>query len=201
MDTFYLPLYKLFFMEWIKQIANDTFEPEIIIASQKKIVKYNLLNYIGYIKIWDDNIVEEEIIDLNSNHHFYLHYHIKNLNQCINFYNDFQNTLLQFIDNKKIKVALCCTVGLSSQRFAIRLAKIVSLEKLNIEFVSSSLNDVINNHGDYNLLLIAPQIAHLHAKIIKTTNGKIPIYCIDSNDYAMNHYHRILIQIKAILKG
>lgn len=203
MDQFYQNIYSDLFYYWVIGKKADFHQHHILMSKvdngdSARIIRFDLTNATAYLKIWKEDLVEEEIIDENGEHLFYLHYHINDIRQCRYLFYEFYKVILHHNNQIKIKVALCCSGGLSTSLFSIKLAELVDLEKLNYDLVAISIYHLRYQLNDFDAILLAPQIAYLEPAILKATDRKIPIFCIEPIDFATNNYHRVLTQLNQL---
>lgn len=202
MDTFYTQLYQDIFYQWVLQQKPEFDRHHISIEikedENKKIIYFHLVNAFGIIKIWHHSIVEEEIQDLEKEPIFYLHFSISNIKQCVYLFNEFFKALLQYHHQTTIKIALCCSGGLSTSLFSTKLAELVKIEKLNYTFDAIGFYRLARQYDQYDAILLAPQIAYLEPTALMVTHHSVPIYCIEPIDFATNNYHRILTQLNQL---
>lgn len=70
------------------------------------------------------------------------------------------------LSNKPItKVLLSCTGGLTTGFFAQRINKVVQLLDLNLKVDAIGYNQLYEVGNKYDIILLAPQISYLHAKV------------------------------------
>lgn len=203
MDEFYQKIFCDFFYHWIINRKKDFLKHHIQVnisspASNLRVIEFIIPHGYGKIIIWNDGIIEEEIFNEKEEHLFYLHFYMTSLKQATYLFNEFVKVLLHYNSEKKFKIALCCTGGLSTSLFSIRLAKLVEAEKLNYDFEALSVIHLKKVYQNFDAILLAPQISYLEPKIIELTKKNIPIFCIEAIDYATNNYHRVLMQLNQL---
>lgn len=203
MDQFYQNIYSELFYYWILGKESDFKQHHIHMSKvdngdSARIIRFDLTNATAFIKLWTDEIVEEEILDQKGEHLFYLHYHINDIRQCRYLFYEFYKVMLHHNNQIKIRVALCCSGGLSTSLFSVKLSELVELEKLNYEFTAISIYHLQHRLYNFDAILLAPQIAYLEPAILKATKREIPIFCIEPIDFATNNYHRVLTQLKQL---
>ena len=128
MDQFYQDVCSDLFYYWVIGKKNEFDKHHINISEELgenniRIIRFELVNATAYLKIWIDNIVEEEIVDTHGEHLFYLHYHINDIRQCRYLFYEFYKVILHHNNQTKINVALCCSGGLSTSLFSIKLSR------------------------------------------------------------------------------
>lgn len=199
MDEFYNELYGDLIFEWIKTLC---FKFQLSNCSQKNEETYkkasiNKENYYGSVTLWlDEHIIEEEIKDQDHHTVFYLHYHIVSLKQCYSFINDFFRAFINFLELSHIKVLLCCSGGLSTSLFSYHLQEVAESYHFPITFSAVGVNQLKEVLEDYDIILLAPQIAYMRSTIAQyKTNEKQKIMCISPNDFATQNYHQLVLEI------
>ncbi len=203
-DTFYQNVNKDLFLKWI-MMNNPTYIKDGIsccITKQDEyvtVITFRTELLCGTISIWAQNIIEEKITDRNNNEIFYLHHIITSLTVCCQLFHEFYQSFLKYNHPSHIKVALCCTGGLSTSIFVEQMKEICELEKIDIQLDSLSYNEIPTKYPHYQALYLAPQIAYKEPQIIQDTKHSIDIYCIDTLDFATKNYHEIIKTIQSHL--
>lgn len=197
-DEFYLEVYREIFFRWIivnaKQYQKDQITCYVTVQNDKtKTICFETHKVKGTMTIWFNNIVEEEIIRPSDQKLlFYLHFTIMNLSQCCHLFNEFYQTIVKHTQQKELKIALCCTGGLSTSVFIEEMQQVCELENIHFQLVSLSLNQLYQNYQEYDALYLAPQIAHMEPEILALTKHQIPLYCIDATLFATKNYRGII---------
>jgi len=68
--------------------------------------------------------------------------------------------------------------------FASRLQELVDLKRYNIQLDSTAYCYLNESYDAYDLILMAPQVAHQAAYLLQKINKKIPVKNINPTEYA-----------------
>ena len=196
-QEFYRSLYPILFYQWIS-LNHSTYKSHQVSFettfsdSNTRILTFQMKEVIGKVMIWENGIVEEEIQRNSGEQVFYLHYSIVELSYACELFQEFYNILIHHNYQKIKQIAICCTGGLSGAVFAEEIQEACKMGNLPISILSLSLEEL--KKCEFDVLYLAPQIAHLHAKLLNQFHK--PIYCIDPTDCATKNFHAILQTIK-----
>lgn len=202
-QEFYQSLYPILFYQWIS-LNYTTYQNDHVLFEKShsdqhsRILTFQTEKAFGKIIIWENCIVEEEIQNHHGEQLFYLHFQITDLSQACHLFQEFYKTLKQHNQQKDIKIAICCTGGLSTAIFADEIQEACQMSHLPISVSSLALDELKHNHHQYDMIYLAPQLAYLQPKLLN--EFKKPIYCIDATDFATKNFHAILKTIKKDLK-
>lgn len=202
LDEFYLPLYHDFFLKWIilnkESYQKDTIQCQIEENNDRfQSISFEMSHVKGLVTVWYNNIVEEELYRKENNDLlFYLHYTIVELSQCCHLFNEFYQTMIKHNNQKPIKIAMCCSGGLSTSIFVDQMKEVCELENIPFEFYSLSIEQIYKEYQHYQALYLAPQIAYYEPNLLAHTKRQIPIHCIDPTDFATKDYRKIIKTIQ-----
>lgn len=197
-NEFYLDVYNQLFFKWIlaqqKQYQTDQIHCFVETENLKyKLISFETTKVKGKITIWYNHIIEEEILRHSDEKLvFYLHFTLTDLAQCCHLFQEFYQTMIRYTQQKELKIALCCTGGLSTSVFIEEMQQVCELENIHFQLVSLSLDQLYQDYQDYDALYLAPQIAHLEPDILAHTKHLIPIYRIDATMFATKNYRAII---------
>ncbi len=197
MDECYYPQYKDYLYIWIMGKQNQYKKDHIEKFTWGKTAKYKYFDFYvhqihGRVKLWFNNIVEEEIYNEDNENLFYLHFQIANLLQCSTLFEEFYKVLLNYVEKPTIKVILCCSGGLTTSLFSIRLQELSDLHGYSIKFDAQGIQMLSNVYKDYDAVFLAPQIAYKVPSTIKTVKNKIPVEALNTADFATNNFSNVL---------
>jgi len=141
----------------------------------------------GTITFWEDNcIIEEQLFSKYDDQSiFYLHYEVNDIGQCRHLFIEFYKCLIKKRGDNRFRVLISCTTGITSCIFASRLQKVADSLQVNLRVDATGYDMIENVYTTYDLLLLAPQIAHKKVEILKMTNSQIQIHRINAGDYGM----------------
>lgn len=197
LEEFYRELYHDVFLKWVLLNSQDYLKDQVICKTEEKNdqfykILFDMNKICGYVTVWYNNIIEEEIYNKETNDMlFYLHYTIVDLSQAKSLFQEFYSTLLKHNHKKIIRIGLCSTGGLSTTVFADEMKEVCQKDDTHFELTALTLEEIDLYYKDYNALYLAPQIAYLQPELIISTNHLIPIHCIDPTDFATKNYQAI----------
>lgn len=201
-EKFYLSVFPQLFYKWILLNFNIFKEDGVECSLSEddtdyKAVYFKMSNVEGSVTIWNIGIVEEKIYLIEDKSIlFYLHYKINHLSQCQSLFEEFYQALLENNKQTPLKIALCCSGGLSTAVFVEYIKEAADYQNLSIYFASLSVNDIKEKYKNFDALYLAPQISYLQPSIIETTNQSIPVHRINPTDFATKNYQSIINTIK-----
>lgn len=208
MDEFYLSLTKEFFYQWLV-LNEDKYKNhhvQILVTPdfKSRVVYFESDDKFGRVIIWDNNIIEEQLFNKKDGASvFYLHFEIDNIGQCHYLFNEFYQCLIKKSSGRRFKVLVCCSGGFTSSLFAAKLQELVEIKSYNIKVESVAYAYLPNQLKDYDMVFLAPQVAHQASKLKKAIEKDIPVRRINPTEYATLSldytFHQMCDQ--AIVKG
>lgn len=205
LEEFYQDVYPKIIYKWVlsnyqKYLKNSaTLSIETTPDNDYTII-FHMKHVQGRISIWSMHIIEEEIINLDTQEQlFYLHYSIANLNQCHHLCIEFYHSLNKYNHTFSCFIGLCCTGGLSTAVFVEQMKEICQLENIQFTLESLSLDQIPQSYEKYEALYLAPQIAYLEPQIMQMTHNQVHIYRLNPSDFATKNYHSIIKTIQSNL--
>lgn len=158
---------------------------EITIEDHDSQIIFHYYNQTGIVDFWFDlNICEQRVYDENNNIVFYLHYEYIDFEQAFNLFTDFITQLLEHKEKDK-KIVVCCSSGVTSSSFALKLQDLANYLHLPYRFYSKPIYLLREEMKNYDLVLLAPQIQYLYDVVVKYENVKT--ICIRTRTYATNN--------------
>lgn len=133
------------------------------------------ISEINFYQIEND----EEVVELRNTDKktdttkFFLHFQPVSEEHCRELFNEMISSLLSLKDQQTTRVLLFCTAGLTTSFFAEKLNDISKLLEMNYEFHAVSVNDVYACAKDYDVILIAPQVAYAETNLKKRIPDKL----------------------------
>ena len=82
-------------------------------------------------------------------------------------------TIKQLTNKPALKVLLCCTGGLTTGYFADRINQITKLLNIDVQVSAVSYNNLYKASEDYDMIMLAPQISYMYAKVCEILKNKI----------------------------
>lgn len=165
MDEYLQDINTLFFKKWICIQKNETYKINLNQKNKDIIyietecglgeITFNLLNIIE-LKV--TNKITEEI-------DFYLHFQMKTMKHALELFNEMIESIISLSDRSITKVLLTCTGGLTTGFFADKINKVVQLLGLDLKVEAIGYNQLFQVGNQYDVILLAPQISYLYAKV------------------------------------
>lgn len=104
---------------------------------------------------------------------FFLHFELSDLGHAKELFREMVNALLNIKDDQTKKILLCCTSGLTTNFFAAKLNETAQLLSTDYHFDAVAADDVYKEAENYDVILLAPQIAYLSDKMSSILVDKI----------------------------
>lgn len=96
-----------------------------------------------------------------------------------------------------IRIVLACAGGFSTSMLMAAMEKAAKLQRIEMDIEAIAEAD-IENHMGFDILLLAPQIAHREEELKEELD--VPVCLIDSYDYGTMNGMNVLNQALATLK-
>lgn len=170
MDEFLRQINFEIYKIWIKyQLYNDTFdniqenndiETEFIFQSKKCSSK---------IRFNKNEIIELIVMnDIKNTVEFYLHFQMNNMKHAKSIFYEMMRCMRNNDEEPTIKVLLCCSSGLTTSYFVMKLEEAIQNAHLDIKILATSYEKIFKIVNDYDMLLLAPQISYKKSEAKKS---------------------------------
>lgn len=189
MDAFYHSLTKDLFYRWI--VLNEEnykiHHVQILVTTdfKSRVIYFESEDKFGRVIVWDNDLIEEQLFrKKDGSSAFYLHFEIDNIGQCRYLFNEFFQCLIKKSSSRRFKVLVCCSGGFTSSLFAAKLQELVEIKSYNIRVESVAYSYLPERLKEYDMVFLAPQVAHQAAKVKKSVSNDIPVRRINPTEYA-----------------
>lgn len=192
------------FQNWlIKNNLDKNIEP--LVYDDRKIYSIIYKDFLGELVVWHNLIVEEIITNQKTRQQmYYLHYEISDKTETNELVENFKWRIFNinrqdFIikkDDQLRKILLCCSSGLTSSLFVMKLNDFCKEHNINYHFKAASIFDKEALNKEYDLLLMAPQVQHYTKGLANIFHQRI--LNIDPNDYGQYNCNNIIAKIQEI---
>lgn len=192
------------FQNWlIKNNLDKNIEP--LVYDDRKIYSIIYEDFLGELVVWHNLIVEEIITNQKTRQQmYYLHYEISDKTETNELVENFKWRIFNinrqdFIikkDDQLRKILLCCSSGLTSSLFVMKLNDFCKEHNVNYHFKAASIFDKEALNKEYDLLLMAPQVQHYTKGLANIFHQQI--LNIDPNDYGQYNCNNIIAKIQEI---
>lgn len=165
MDDFLQDINTLFFKKWICLQENQKYQVYISENDQNTI--YIETEYgLGELTFHPLNIIELRVTNkITQEVDFYLHFQMKTMKHALELFNEMIESIMNLSNKPITKVLLSCTGGLTTSFFAQRLNEVIQLLGLDLKVDAIGYNQLFQVGINYDIILLAPQISYLHAKV------------------------------------
>ena len=165
MDEFLRDIHTMLFKQWI--LIQDQSQCQIYLDDKNENIIDIKTNYSFSQVIFNPlNIIELSVTNtMTQNIEFYLHFQMKTMKHATELFNEMMNNILQLVDKPKIKILLSCSGGLTTSYFASKLNEAAQILDYHYEVRAIGYTDLFNVGNEYDVILLAPQISFMHAKV------------------------------------
>lgn len=173
MDEFLRDIHTMIFKQWI--LMQDQSQCHIYLDKHNNHIIGIKTNYSFSQVIFNPlNIIELSVTNTtNQNIEFYLHFQMKTMKHATELFNEMMNNILQLVEKPKIKILLSCSGGLTTSYFASKLNEAAQILDYHYEVKAIGYTDLFNIGNEYDVILLAPQISFMHAKVQEILKEKI----------------------------
>lgn len=171
MDEFLNDIYTTVYKQWI--IGHNSQNYTLTQVDEDTI--YIDTDYChGEVSFFNNNIIALSVTNLtNDNTEFFLHFQMQSINHAVELFNEMIDVVKKLVKKPQRKVLLSCTSGLTTTYFAGQLNEAVNILNLDYSFDATPYADLYDKGRDYDIILLAPQIAYLQPKVQEVLRDKI----------------------------
>lgn len=173
MDEFLKDINTLIFKEWIineKEKNYDVYiegiEENIIVIKNKYSYSQVIFNRMNIIELCVTNLLTNEL-------EFYLHFQMTTIKHAIELFREMLESIRNISKKTKIKVLLSCSGGLTTSYFAQKLNEAANILYLDYQTDAVGYNELFKIGDQYDVILLAPQISYMHAKVQKILKNQV----------------------------
>lgn len=189
MNEFYHSLDGTFFYRWVvlneKEYKKHNIDILVKEDYDSHIIFFESEEKFGRVIVWFHDVIELQLFRKEDGSScFYLHFEINNIGQCQYLFREFYHCLVKRTSGRRFRVLVCCTGGLTSCLFAAKLQELVDLKRYNIHLDATAYCYLKERYDTYDLILMAPQVAHHVPVILRNITRNIPVKNINAMEYA-----------------
>ncbi len=153
----------------------------------------------GEVTFFPMDIIQLSVLNLVSNRHeFYLHFQMHTLEHAMKLFGEMLESVKELTVRPPVKVLLSCTSGLTTGFFAQKLNESAELLSLNYEFTAVSYGNLYHVAGQYDIILLAPQISYIYEKVQKILPDK-KIYKIPPKIFATYDVKSVFTDLEPLI--
>lgn len=170
MDVFLTDVHTCIFKAWI--LLQDLSSEQIIVNEKNdNTIELNTKYSHSEIVFHEMNIIEMSVENTQTKKtEFYLHFQVKTLNHAIELFNEMLDCIKNLVNKPITKILLSCSSGLTTGYFAQKLNEAIELLNLNYHIDAVSYNELFNVGDQYELVMLAPQISYMEARVQSILN-------------------------------
>ena len=175
MDEFLRDIHTMIFKELI--LMQDQANYKIRLDSHNANIIVIETNY-SYSEVTFNtmNIIELSVTNTFTNEiEFYLHFQMKTMKHAIELFHEMLESIHKLIHRPITKILLSCSGGMTTSFFAEKMNEAAKLLYLNFEVSAIGYNQLYNVGGDYDVIMLAPQISYMHAKVQEILKDQVVI--------------------------
>ncbi len=173
MDEFLRDIHTIISKQWI--LSQDHKDYQISINPQNNNQILILTKYShSEITFNNKNIIELSVTNtFNNEIEFYLHFQMRTLLHAIELFNEMLESIKKLIYKPITKILLSCSGGLTTSFFASKMNEAAKLLFFHYEASAIGYNELFNIGSEYDIILLAPQISFMHAKVQEILKDQI----------------------------
>ena len=175
MDEFLRDIHTMIFKEWV--LMQDQANYKIYLDSHNENIIVIETNY-SYSEVTFNtmNIIELSVTNTFTNEiEFYLHFQMKTMKHAIELFHEMLESIHKLIHRPITKILLSCSGGMTTSFFAEKMNEAAKLLYLNFEVSAIGYNQLYNVGEDYDVIMLAPQISYMHAKVQEILKDQVVI--------------------------
>ncbi|MBR4471706.1 MAG: ROK family protein [Erysipelotrichaceae bacterium] len=157
------------YKEWIRERNKDFKEREDGFDIENDYGK----GEINFVSL-DNVVVEMKVISKKDEEdRFYLHFELRDLDYAKELFDQMVESFNGLEKEKNHKILLSCTGGLTTLFFATKLNDAAKVLNTPVEFDAVGFEQLYERAFEYDVILLAPQIKHMHDKAQEILKDKI----------------------------
>ncbi len=162
-------------LSWIKEHADSrvTIEED---QNDERIEMHLKSDFAdGYVTVHflDFTVVEYRVTTAEEESAFYLHFELQDLDHAEQLYTEMQQCILAASGNEEKHILLCCSCGLTTSFFAMKLNEAAKSLDLKMDFEAVSYEKLYESSRTKDMILLAPQIGFQKKNAEKILTDKI----------------------------
>ncbi len=148
--------------EWIKEQKDDRYTITEEPAEDRTTICLKTEYAAAYASVYflQYTIAEYRINDAQDETVFYLHFELKDLDHARELFGEMKEALFKLKGASEIRALLCCSCGLTTSYFAMRLNEAAQSLGLRMNFQAVPFEKLYEAAADRDIIMLAPQIAY-----------------------------------------
>lgn len=162
MDDFLRDIYIEVFKQWIYHHKND----DLHMTMNNHMIVIDTEYSHSEVNFHDKAIIELSVTNtVKDSMEFYLHFQMKTIHHAIELFDEMLECIQKLVNKPMTNILLSCTSGLTTGFFAETLNEAAQMLSLDYQFDAVPYNDLFENVQQYDMILLAPQISYMQAKV------------------------------------
>ena len=91
-----------------------------------------------------------------------------------------------------VRILLACAAGMSTSLLVTRMQEEADKRGIDVSIDAQSEKNLDNFIGQFDVLLLGPQVRYVLPKVTKMLDGKYPVDVINMQDYGMMNGAKVL---------
>lgn len=175
MDEFLRDIHASIFKKWILAQEHPNFQMTID-EDNPNFIYLNTEFGEGLITFNQLSIIEFQVTNTYTGEiEFYLHFQMKTLHHALELFYEMIDSLKKLVDRPITKVLFSCSGGLTTSFFASKMNEAANLLFLDMESTAIGYNRLFDVGSEYDVILLAPQISFMHAKVQEILKDQLVI--------------------------
>ncbi len=161
------------YIDWIKQQSSSRYT---VVQTEPDRLELRNDQVTGFVNVYhlDTEIVELRLERNEDNESlFFLHFELKDEDHARSLFKEMTDVIENYRERRDTKVLLSCTSGFTTSFFAEKLKDAASALSLDMTFLAVPFSELYETADDYDVILLAPQIAYEYKKISEIYPNKI----------------------------
>ena len=100
-----------------------------------------------------------------------------------------------------MKIMLACCLGMSTSVVVQKMKDAAKEQGKDYEIWAVDQNKIAENVGNFDVLLLGPQVRHMLRKVTKLVDGRAPVAVINPVDYGRCNGAAVLRQAEELVQG
>ena len=177
-------------LSWVEEQSRGQYQCERYESENSKGVLLKTEHAEGQVNIVFLNytIVEYRIKNSQEENVFYLHFELVDPEHARELFTEMRECLLKQKDAKTKQILLCCTCGLTTSFFTMKLNEAAELLGTKMEFEAVPYELLYEKARDKDVILIAPQMGYRYKNVCEVLPDKlvmkIPVHIFSAYDVA-----------------
>ena len=164
-------------IRWIQERSQGRYETEESAGENNQSITIKTADAVGRVNVHflEYVIAEYTIEDGSGENSFYFHFELTDAEHAKHVFLEMEDCLLKKNEKKKKQILLCCTCGLTTSYFTMKLNEISEQLGLDMEFSAVPYEHLFENTDDKDAVMIAPQMGFRYKSVKEVLTDTIVI--------------------------